>query len=204
MRTQQGILLALGTGLAGFVLGLTLNLSGDFNDAAGPVRQPSAPAAPHPADVHLRGPAVNNDGDTFRLRMEEEFKIRLWGVDAAESEQTCVQNRREIACGEMARKALADMIGGHEVGCRLKPSATFNRFAAICFAGGIELNREMVRRGWAVDEPEFSKGHYAADQQYAKDNELGLWAMKFENPAHWRACRKPLRKGKERPADCRL
>lgn len=104
----------------------------------------------------------------------------------------------------MAQQALAAMIGEREVGCKLKPSATFDRFAAICFAGGVELNREMVRQGWAVDEPEFSGGHYSADQQYAKDNKFGLWAMKFEEPAHWRACHKPLRKGRERPADCGL
>ena len=209
MQTRQAIFMAVATGAAGFALGVALTLSGTFNNAATRTTQPPAPAvaadAAMPAGVHLRGAATNNDGDTMRLTVGGDiFKIRLWGVDAPESKQSCTLNRREIACGKLAGDALAQLIEGREVGCKLKPSATFDRFAAVCFAGGKELNREMVRQGWAIDEKDFSDGFYSAVETYARDAKAGIWAMKFDQPAHWRACHKQLRKGQERPADCGL
>lgn len=75
--------MAVATGAAGFALGVHLSLSGGFNEAANPAPTVAADAT-MPVGVHLRGPAVNNDGDTFRLSMEETFKIRLWGVGRRE------------------------------------------------------------------------------------------------------------------------
>ena len=47
-------------------------------------------------------------------------------------------------------------------------------------------SRLMVRNGYTFDWPKYSKKKYAADEEYAKANKLGLWTMKFEYPWKWR------------------
>lgn len=202
MQAKYAFFMAAATGMAGMALGVGLTLSGTFNHVT---PQPSVPDGAVHAGVHLRGGATNNDGDTMKLATgEDTFKIRLWGIDAPESKQACTQNRREIACGAMAQKALAAMVEGREVGCKLKPAATFDRFNAVCFADGKELNREMVRQGWAIADSAYSKGYYDTDETFAQKNRLGIWAMTFERPDHWRACNNSLRGKQKRPEDCKL
>ena len=42
------------------------------------------------------------------------------------------------------------------------------RLVAVCRAGAVELNATMVRRGWAVDYKQFSKGRYSQKQAAAE------------------------------------
>ena len=44
----------------------------------------------------------------------------------------------------------------------------------------------MVKSGHAFDYAKYSKKKYAKYQEYAKNNKLGIWKMKFEYPWIWR------------------
>ena len=56
---------------------------------------------------------------------------------------------------------------------------------ATCYKNKINLNRWMVRNGLAVAYRRYSK-EYIADEEFAKENKLGLWQGKFLYPEKWR------------------
>ena len=43
----------------------------------------------------------------------------------------------------------------------------------------------MVRNGWAIAYRRYSK-EYVDDENYARDNKLGIWEGKFIKPSEWR------------------
>ena len=47
------------------------------------------------------------------------------------------------------------------------------------------LNQWMVRNGYAIAYRRYSK-KYVPDEDFAKENKLGLWQGKFMNPEKWR------------------
>ena len=57
------------------------------------------------------------DGDTIWIG---EAKIRLWGIDAPESGQTCHRDGQPWRCGEAATEALRRLIGDPRE-CRCMP-----------------------------------------------------------------------------------
>ncbi|PCJ60346.1 MAG: hypothetical protein COA65_03715 [Rhodospirillaceae bacterium] len=65
---------------------------------------------------------------------------------------------------------------------------------ATCFAGSINLNAEMVRRGWALAYRRYSKD-YVVEEIEAQEAKLGIWAGDFELPWKWRRARTVINKG---------
>jgi endonuclease YncB( thermonuclease family) len=58
----------------------------------------------------LMGRASVVDGDTLEIR---GVRVRLWGIDAVESSQTCLDaGGKPWPCGRRAAFALADFLGG--------------------------------------------------------------------------------------------
>ena len=49
----------------------------------------------------------------------------------------------------------------------------------------INLNKWMVRNGYAVAYKRYSK-KYVRDEEYAKENKLGIWKGTFIAPEKWR------------------
>jgi endonuclease YncB( thermonuclease family) len=129
------------------------------------------------------------DGDTIKLNGE---KIRFSGIDAPESnykgkEQICFINETIVRCGKLSKVFLIKTIGKNKVTCKIenKPDK-YKRKLGECFINNLSLSRILVRNGYAFDWPYYSKKKYAIDQDYAKDNKLGLWNMKFEFPWDFR------------------
>ena len=60
---------------------------------------------------------------------------------------------------------------------------------AICYAGGTNLNRWVVREGWAVAYRRFINGYFAAENE-ARIAERNLWRGEFVMPWHWRRGRR--------------
>lgn len=136
----------------------------------------------------IEGRATVVDGDTIAIEGADS-RIRLWGIDAPEGRQTCenVKGRRYL-CGPRAAGSLAKIIGRNgRVICREKGRDRYRRIVAICMAGGRDIGEEMVRRGWAVDYPEYSEKAYAALENEARTARRGLWSGKFILPWRWRA-----------------
>ena len=131
-----------------------------------------------------------SDGDTIKLNGE---KIRFGGIDAPESyfrgkKQTCKSEEKYIFCGDLSKNKLIEKIGNKTVECILeKNKDKYKRSIGECFVNGESLSIYMVRNGYALDWPRYSKGKFSRDQEFAKKNNLGLWAMKFEYPWIWRA-----------------
>jgi len=130
------------------------------------------------------------DGDTIKVNGE---KIRFGGIDAPESyfngkKQTCRLEEKDIFCGEISKTKLIKKIGNNFVDCFLeKNKDKYKRSIGECFVNGESLSVYMVRNGYALDWPRYSKGKFSKDQEFAKENNLGIWAMKFDYPWIWRA-----------------
>ena len=123
------------------------------------------------------------DGDTIKILNK---RIRFHGVDAPEKKQTCFKNLEEYSCGEEATAALIKKIDKRIVLCKVQNKLDkYKRYIGVCFAGEINLNRWMVRNGYAFAFRRYSRD-YIEDENYAKKNKLGLWAGTFVRPEKWR------------------
>ena len=61
----------------------------------------------------------------------------------------------------------------------------YKRYIGVCFVEKVNLNKWMVRSGYAVAFRRYSKD-YVEDENYAKTNKLGLWSGSFILPEKWR------------------
>lgn len=123
------------------------------------------------------------DGDGIKLAGRS---VRLWGIDAPELRQECSKDGRRYPCGEKAKEALTAFLGAAAPICETVNRDRYGREVAKCEIAGDDLARLMVRSGWAVDWPRYSKGAYAEDQDEAETHKRGLWAGFFAAPWDWR------------------
>ncbi len=123
------------------------------------------------------------DGDTIILNGE---KIRFSGIDTPELKQICTLGNIEIFCGNLASIVLKEKIGNEIVTCEREPEKDFfGRTLGECFINGDSLSKFLVRNGYAFAFIKYSK-KFVEDEKYAKENNLGLWAMEFEYPWDFR------------------
>ena len=131
----------------------------------------------------ISGIPVITDGDTIKI---ENKKIRLHGIDAPEKKQSCIKNSKKYNCGKQATIALANKINGNSLVCKVqKRLDRYKRYIGVCFAEEVNLNKWMVKNGYAVAYRKYSKD-YIEDEDYAKNNKLGLWSGNFIHPEKWR------------------
>ena len=123
------------------------------------------------------------DGDTIHL---DGVKIRFSGIDTPELKQNCIKDSIEIPCGIEAREILINKIGNHKISCVSEGKDQFKRTLAECFVNNESLSSYLVRSGYAFAYRRYSK-KFIDDEDYAKSNKLGMWAMKFEFPWDWRS-----------------
>ena len=143
-------------------------------------RPGSLPA--HAARPTLSGRARVVDGDTLDVG---GVRIRLHGVDAPESRQTCVAGGRRWACGERATRALAGLVGGRTVSCEERDRDRYGRAVAVCRVGGRDVNAWMVSQGLALAYRRYSRD-YVGEEASARDARLGMWRGDFVPPWDWR------------------
>ena len=134
------------------------------------------------AAATLTGRADIVDADTIKVGA---IPVRLYGIDAPESGQTCERDGKTYGCGKQATKTLADLIAGQPVQCEIVGRDDFGRALGICSVGCTELNSTLVRQGWALAFVKYSE-RYVADQNAAQLAKVGLWAGSFMKPWEWR------------------
>jgi endonuclease YncB( thermonuclease family) len=135
------------------------------------------------AEDNVIGIASVIDGDTIDIHGQ---RIRLFGIDAPESNQPCMRpNRERWHCGQQASLALADRIGRAIVRCEQRDVDRYGRVVAVCFMGAEDLNRWMVVNGWAVAFRRYSL-EYVADENIARRNRANIWSGEFDLPWDWR------------------
>ena len=128
------------------------------------------------------GQASVIDGDTIQIH---GTRIRLYGIDAPESGQTCLVEGNPTRCGQRAALALADKIANHAVTCEPKDRDGYGRVVAICRAAGEDLNGWMVAEGYAVAYRQYSID-YVRQEEQAAASKRGIWKGEFIFPWDWR------------------
>ena len=122
------------------------------------------------------------DGDTIYIY---SIKIRLKDIDAPEMKQKCKRNKVDYFCGVESKNQLKKKIDKSKIKCISSGKDRYNRYLATCFRGNINLNKWMVKNGFAVAYRRYSKS-YVADENFAKEEKLGLWRGTFVKPEKWR------------------
>lgn len=122
------------------------------------------------------------DGDTIHIN---KIKYRLHGIDAPEIKQLCKINKTNYKCGVKSKEFLASLIGNKSVKCNHKDIDRYKRIVAECFVGQTNLNKELVRNGWALAYRDYSND-YVEDEKFAKENKKGMWMGTFIHPKKWR------------------
>jgi endonuclease YncB( thermonuclease family) len=141
-----------------------------------------APSSPPTATSDLIGRASVIDGDTIEIHGR---RIRLNGIDAPESSQTCEVNGKMYQCGQRASFALADFIAARTVSCQQTGTDRYRRAIAKCFAAETDLGRWMVSQGWAIAYRRYSLEYVDAEES-ARSSKAGIWAGSFVEPEQWR------------------
>ena len=134
------------------------------------------------------------DGDTIHIN---NYKFRLEGIDAPEMKQQCKKESLKISsiigftfykdyyCGKVSKEKLISKIRGSRIKCIFTTKDRYKRYIATCFKEKTNLNQWMVRNGYAIAYQRYSK-KYVPDEDFAKQNKLGLWQGKFMSPEKWR------------------
>jgi endonuclease YncB( thermonuclease family) len=143
------------------------------------------------------------DGDTVNVVINEgtKLKVRLYGIDAPE---TVKMNRRTGAVskpgqsyGEEACRALEGKVYGKKAKLQIVDIDRYRRMVAILYLGDRDINREMVKEGYAWAYREYLHGPYASEyidaENDARSKHLGLWQQ--ANPLPPWEFRKRLRRG---------
>tara|TARA_Y100000590_G_scaffold248885_1_gene279659 strand:- start:239 stop:751 length:513 start_codon:yes stop_codon:yes gene_type:complete len=140
----------------------------------------------------ISGKAEIIDGDTIKV---DKKKIRLYGIDAPEKEQICKKIyfsflifnfQKNYKCGEESTFALSKKLKNKKVKCILeKNKDKYKRNIGICYIGNQDINKWLVKNGYALAYRRYSP-KYISDEEYAKENKLGIWRGTFTKPEKWR------------------
>ena len=122
------------------------------------------------------------DGDTIVLNGE---KIRFSGIDTPELKQMCMNGDEKVFCGKSAKMILIKKIGNQMPECIKEGKDVYKRTLAECFINGESLSAFLVRSGYALAYRKYSD-KFIKDEEFAKENKIGIWAMKFQYPWDFR------------------
>ncbi len=158
-----------------------------------PISPPREPAQPQQQEreatqqqereaIPLLGRASVIDGDTIDIH---GARIRLSGIDAPESSQTCEASGKTYRCGQRASMALSDFLEARTVECSQSGTDRWHRILAKCRVGGADIGEWMVSEGWAIAYRKYSL-EYVSAEETARIAKRGIWAGTFIPPEEWR------------------
>jgi len=126
-----------------------------------------------------------HDGDSITVLTADktQVKIRLEGIDAPELKQ---------AFGAKSKQALSDLIFGKQVVVRVTGHDRYRRTLSRVICGGLDVNLEMVRMGFAWRYDKYSEDPaLMAAQSAARAARRGLWSDPNPvQPWEWREAKK--------------
>ena len=124
------------------------------------------------------------DGDTVVIAFAEGKKnitCRLYGIDSPETPK---QDRKGQPYSKAASKELRELIHGQRVDVITTGEKTHGREVCIIKKDGMDINLEMIRRGYAWAYRKHLKRPYASTyieaENKARDQKLGIWQQ--DNP----------------------
>ena len=140
------------------------------------------PAIAHAADI--TGVPKIRDGDQIQIG---NSRIRLGGIDAPSSDQLCLNTKGERwTCGMAARDELIKHVENKPWACHVKRTDRRGRIVARCEVDGEDIQKWLVKSGWALAYVRFSHD-YDADEAAAREAKAGMWQGAFIAPWDWRA-----------------
>lgn len=126
-----------------------------------------------------------SDGDTIKVRCgdQPQERIRLMEIDAPEKAQ---------AYGQRAKQALSALVYGKEIRVEAGGKDRYRRTLAHLKLDDIDINRLMVRQGFAWCYRQYlHDGGCLDDEVQARERRLGLWADADPTPPwEWRKARR--------------
>jgi endonuclease YncB( thermonuclease family) len=123
------------------------------------------------------------DGDQVQIG---GTRIRLGGIDAPSSDQLCLNTKGERwTCGIAARDELIRHVGDKPWTCHVRQTDRRGRTVARCDVDGEDIQKWMVKSGWALSYVRFSHD-YDADEKAAREAKAGMWQGAFIAPWDWR------------------
>lgn len=125
------------------------------------------------------------DGDTVLLTTREEsrLKVRLYGIDAPETQKPDMPGQ---AYGAIARRTLMYKVMGRRVTAELIDIDKYKRAVAVIRYSGRDINREMVSEGMAWAYRQYLQGTYASEyigaENLARSRRTGIWRESHPQP----------------------
>jgi endonuclease YncB( thermonuclease family) len=171
------------------ILVFIISMVSDYWKQSG--RRPSARGIPKEQGArNLEGKVSKvEDGDTLKVVQDNNQSItcRLYGIDAPE-----VPQRRKIGqpYGKEAARELSKLISGKVIKVETTGEKTYNREVCHVYLEEedkkLDVNLEMVKRGYAWAYREYLKGVYMSEyidaEKEARDKEKGLWKQTNPQP----------------------
>lgn len=145
-----------------------------------------------------------SDGDTIQVKddLGTKVKIRFYGIDAPETEKsnrkTGKVSKPGQPYGEEAFDALKGKIDRQRVRVEVMDIDRYKRAVSVVWLGNRNINREMVREGFAwayrqyLDRPHASE--YIDAEEQSRKERRGLWQQANPQPP-WEF-RKSLKRAK--------
>ncbi len=96
-----------------------------------------------PALAEVAGRATVIDGDTLEIRGR---RVRLHGIDAPATGQTCRRHGAPWDCGRAAAELLRELTAGKRIVCTERATGGGGLLEAKCKAAWLDLGAEMVIR----------------------------------------------------------
>jgi endonuclease YncB( thermonuclease family) len=134
--------------------------------------------------LDITGVAKIREGDQIQIG---NHRIRLGGIDAPSADQLCLNTKGERwTCGVAARDELIKHADNKTWTCHTRQvTDRRGRTVARCEVDGEDIQKWLVRNGWALAYARFSHD-YDADEKAARDARAGMWQGAFIAPWDWR------------------
>lgn len=134
------------------------------------------------------GPLTVIDGDTFEI---DGTRVRLFGVDAPEHDQTCTDaTGASWDCGAWVIAQVTALYGGANATCTRIETDRYGREVSRCRVNGNDLGEALVIAGLATAYREYAMDYDLAEKT-AQVTGAGIWAGSFDTPAAFRAEQRP-------------
>lgn len=131
----------------------------------------------------VQGRARVIDGDTLAIGQQ---KVRLFGIDAPEHDQSCKDAQgRDWACGAVAKARLKALVAGGQTLCEGDDRDRYGRLLARCTTPGHALNATMVAEGMAEAYRKYALD-FVTEEAQARAAHRGIWRGAHQAPEAFR------------------
>lgn len=139
-----------------------------------------------------------SDGDTIQAVTKEgtKIKIRLYGIDAPETEKSNKKtghvSKQGEPFGEESREYLSSMIDGKHIRIDIITIDRYRRMVGVIWLDNKNVNLEMIKASMAEAYREYLKEPYRAQfiqaERVARADKRGIWSQgaNYERPSAYR------------------